>query len=80
MNDKSQNIVKATAKALGLTYRQLGEAIGYSESAIAQIASNNKISEPMERAIELLLEVDKLNKEKEDIKILKTALQKLLNI
>ena len=34
MKDKSDNLIKKTCKELGLTYRELGEAIGYSESAI----------------------------------------------
>lgn len=60
MSDKSQNIVKATAKALGLTYKQLGEAIGYSESAIKTAIANDNVSEPMEKSIEMYLKVIEL--------------------
>ena len=41
------NIVKRVCKELGLTYKQLGEAIGYSESALNNAARQEKISEPL---------------------------------
>lgn len=51
----TKNIIKATCRELGITYRELGEAIGYSESAIKMAISNDKVSEPMQKAIELYL-------------------------
>lgn len=53
---EEKNIVKLTCKELGITYRELGEAIGYSESAIKMAISNDKVSEPMQKAIELYRE------------------------
>ena len=53
---EEKNIVKLTCKELGITYRELGEAIGYSESAIKMAISNDKVSEPMQKAIELYSE------------------------
>lgn len=50
------NIVKATAKRLGMTYRQLGEAVGYSEGAIKNAALATEISPSMQKAIELYIE------------------------
>jgi len=50
--DKELNIVKKTCKELGLTYRQLGEIIGYSESSLRGSTINN-ISEPMRKAIQM---------------------------
>ena len=47
------NIVKRTAKKLGMTYRQLGEAIGYGEEAISKAARTGNISVPMQKALEL---------------------------
>ncbi len=40
----SENIVKKVCKELGLTYKELGEHIGYSESAIKMAASTGKIN------------------------------------
>ncbi len=56
----SENIIKLTCKELGMTYRQLGEAVGYSEGAIKTAASTDSFSEPLKKAIELYLENLKL--------------------
>ncbi|MBR8466208.1 transcriptional regulator [Campylobacter sp. faydin G-140] len=50
-----ENIIKKTCKELGLTYKQLGELIGYSEGAIKSAINSGNISEPMKRVIELYL-------------------------
>ena len=55
-NYQEQNIIKKMCQELRLTYRQLGEAIGYSEGAINKAARQEKISEPLTKAIELHLE------------------------
>lgn len=55
-DEKQENIVKATAKRLGMTYRELGDAIGYTESAIKTAISTDKVSEPMEKSLEMYLE------------------------
>lgn len=69
-----ENLIKATCKELGLTYKQLGEAIGYSESALNNAARQEKISEPLKRAVELYLENLKLKQELADFKTLKAIL------
>lgn len=53
--DGQENLIKHTCRELGLTYKQLGEAIGYSESAIKN-AGAGEASEPMKKAIELYKE------------------------
>ena len=68
------NIVKRVCKEPGLTYKQLGEAIGYSESALNNAARQEKISEPLKRAVELYLENLKLQQELADFKTLKAIL------
>lgn len=68
MADK--NLIKQTCKELNLTYKQLGEAIGYSESAIKN-AGVGEASEPMKKAIELYKETLELKsklKKTEDFK------------
>ena len=52
--------IKQASKLLGLTYKELGEIIGYSESALTAAVVKDKISTPMIKAIELLLENHKL--------------------
>lgn len=58
--EKEENIVKQVCKELGLTYKQLGEKIGYSESAIKTSISTDKVSEPMQKAIEMYLKIEEL--------------------
>ena len=59
-----ENIIKKTCKEQGITYKQLGELIGYSESAINNAARQDKISEPLKKAIELYNENLKLYQER----------------
>lgn len=78
MQDKI-NIVKQTAKELGMTYKQLGEAIGYGEDAIKKAALAKEISQPMQKAIELYYENINLKAEKEELSTLKTLLKNFIN-
>lgn len=57
------NIIKRVCKEQGLTYKQLGELIGYSESAIKSAMVKNEISEPMNKAVQMQLEIIKLKRE-----------------
>lgn len=76
--DREINIVKHTCKELGMTYKQLGELIGYSEPAIKKAAQTNTISEPMQKAIELYKEVLTLKLKLLNTNKLKKALKELL--
>jgi predicted DNA binding CopG/RHH family protein len=78
MMSEELNIVKKTAKELGMTYRQLGEAVGYSEDAIKQAASSGNISQPMAKALELLEQNITLKAEKEELQTLKTLLKNFI--
>lgn len=71
------NIIKKTCKDLGLTYRELGEAIGYSESNINKVASTGQISNQLKRAIELYLENLELKNKMKDCKELQRILKRL---
>ena len=73
---KEENIVKKVCKELGITYKQLGEKIGYSEGALKTAASTGKVSEPLKKAIELYLEKLELKKELEEFQELKEMLKK----
>ena len=76
MSDKNENLIKQTCKELGLTYKQLGEMIGYSESAINNASRQEKISEPLKKAIELYSENLKLKNELQDFRTLKDILKR----
>lgn len=78
MTEKKDNIVKATAKELGLTYRELGEAIGYTEGGLKNAVTQDKVSESMQKAIELFLENLKLKKEMQNTKAFKQLLKDFL--
>ncbi len=75
MND--ENIVKKVCKDLGLTYKQLGEAIGYSESNINKVASTGQVSNQLKRAIELYLENLELQNKMKDCEDLQNILKRL---
>ena len=51
-----KNLIKATCKELNLTYKQLGEAIGYGEEAVSKAARTGNISATMNKALLLYLE------------------------
>jgi hypothetical protein len=74
-----ENIVKQTCKELGITYKQLGEAIGYSEDAIKKVAQTGELSKPMQKAIELLTKNIRLEKQANEISQLKELLRKFIN-
>ena len=57
------HLVKRVSKELGLTYKELGEEIGYSESNLRQAVSRNTISSQLKKTLELYLKVKKLEKE-----------------
>jgi hypothetical protein len=81
LEEKKVHLVKRVAKELGLTYKELGEEIGYSESNLRKSVSENRLSLPLKKAIELYFEnqkVKKLRKEREELKdILRTFLSKI---
>ena len=54
--------IKQVSKKLGLTYKELGEAIGYSEGSLRQSVYDNKISPQLKKALELYLKIIELEK------------------
>ena len=73
-----ENIIKLTCKELGLTYKQLGDAIGYSGDSLRNIASKAEVSEPLTKAIELYKENLALKVQLQDCSTLKKALKNLI--
>jgi len=64
LENKEVHLVKKVSKELGLTYKELGEEIGYSEGNLRRSVSKNEISPQLKKALELYLEIIRL-KEKE---------------
>lgn len=64
----SENIVKSTCKDLGITYRELGKAIGYDGNILSNIASTGKVSEQLRKAIELYRKTLELAQENQQLK------------
>jgi len=67
LEEKEIHLVKRVSKELGLTYKKLGEEIGYSEGALRGAVSKNQLSEQLKKALELYLEIIKLKESKEKI-------------
>ncbi|MFY4859062.1 hypothetical protein ACOTVM_00755 [Aliarcobacter butzleri] len=76
--ENEANIIKKTCKELGLTYVQLGEAIGVKEQSLRNMSSSNKITEQVEKSINLLIENYELKEQLKDCNILKEALKNLI--
>lgn len=78
--DGQENLIKHTCRELGLTYKQLGEAIGFNGDTLNNMASkpNDKLSAQLVRAIELYLETVSLKKELEKLENLKAILKDLI--
>lgn len=74
----NENIVKRVCKELGLTYKQLGEAIGYGEGAIKNSASTGNVSEPMAHAIKMYKRILELEHEVADSESVKENLKRWL--
>lgn len=73
------NIVKRACKELGLTYKQLGEAIGLSEGSIKRLATSDEINTQAVKSCEMLLEIKNLKEQLSNTQTLKTALKTLLD-
>ena len=73
-----ENLIKATCKELNLTYKQLGEMIGYGEGAIKNSASTGNVSEPMAHAIKMYKRILELERDIADSEAVNENLKKWL--
>lgn len=60
MYERYKNPIKRVSKELGFTYKELAEQIGYTEGGLKTAIAKGNISEPMKKALELLVENYKL--------------------
>lgn len=72
------NPIKNTCHELNLTYKQLGEAIGYGEGAIKNSASTGNVSEPMAHAIKMYKRILELERDVADSEAVKENLKRWL--
>jgi len=75
---KELNIVKKTCKELGLTYRELGKILGYSESSLNSAASTGKITEAVKKAIQMYKKILELEKKLANSERIKETLKEWL--
>ena len=78
MEEKEIHFVKKVSKELGLTYKELGEKIGYSESNLRSSVSQNKLSTQLRTSLELYLEVLRLKGNEDKTKKLEDILRMYL--
>jgi len=79
LENQEGNLIKDTCKSLGLTYKELGEKVGYGESIIRTSASKNQVSKQLQRAIELYNETIQLKYEITSTQQLKDLLNTFLS-
>ena len=79
MEKKEIHLVKKVSKELGITYKELGEKIGYTESNLRKSVSENRLSIPLERAIELYLQVINFQQKEDETKKMKDILRTLIS-
>ena len=79
MEKEEIHLVKKVSKELGLTYKELGEKIGYTESNLRKSVSENRLSIPLERAIELYLQVINFQQKEDETKKMKDILRTLIS-
>jgi len=79
LKEKEVHLVKRVSKELGLTYKELGEAIGYTESNLRKSVSENRLSMPLKKAIELYLQVIEFKRNEEETRRMKDILRTLIS-
>ena len=78
MEKKEVNLIKDTCKKFKLTYKELGEIIGYGEANLKNSVSKKQISKQLKRAIQLYLKTMELQKEIDNTKVFKQSLKDFL--
>jgi predicted transcriptional regulator len=77
LEKKEIHLVKKVSKELGLTYKELGEEIGYSESTLRKSVSENRITLQLEKAIELYLKTLEFEKDRKEMEKIKDNIRTL---
>ena len=80
MEEKEVHLVKRVSKELGMTYKELAEKIGYTESNLRKSVSQNKLSYQLEKAIELYLKTLEFQKDRDELEKIKENIRTLFKI
>ncbi|MDA3047297.1 MULTISPECIES: hypothetical protein [unclassified Campylobacter] len=72
------NPIKRVSKFLRLKYKELSQLTGYTEGAFKNAVARGEVSEPMEKALFLLLKIHKLEQKLSDKDIVISNLKKVL--
>jgi hypothetical protein len=78
LENEEVHLVKRVSKELGLTYKELGEEIGYSESNLRRSVSTKQLSLQLKKALELYLENTKFKEKEKENEGLKDILRALI--
>lgn len=73
------NIIKDFIKDNNLSYKELAEIIGVSESTLRSTACTNKVSTQLKKSLELYEKVLVLEKQLKDVNQIKVLLKTWLN-
>jgi hypothetical protein len=79
LKEKEMHLVKKVSKELGLTYKELGEKIGYTESNLRQSVYTNKVSLQLKKAIQLYMETLELKKKLNEAENFKSVLRTFIS-
>ena len=79
LEEKEVHLVKRISKELGLTYKELGEKIGYTEGSLRRSVSTNQTSSQLKKVLELYLEIRKLKEKEEQTKQIKELLRTFMS-
>jgi transcriptional regulator with XRE-family HTH domain len=75
LEEKEVHLVKRVSKELGLTYKELGEKIGYTEGNLKRAVHDNRATPQLQKAIELYLKNLKLEKELNEVDEMKKQMK-----
>jgi DNA-binding XRE family transcriptional regulator len=76
---KEENLVKKTCKELGITQKELAKKIGVKPESLNSSISRGKISLQVEHSLNMLLQINELQKELENYKILGNSIKQIIN-
>ena len=79
MENRKIHLVKKVSKELGITYKELGEEIGYTESSLRKAVSDNRTTLQLQKAIELYLKNRKLEAEQEKNKKMEKIMKEFIS-
>ena len=78
LEEKEVHLVKKVSKELGLTYKELGEEIGYTEGNLKRAVHDNRTTLQLEKAIELYLKNLRLEKKLNEVVEMKDQIKTFL--